>query len=130
MKVVLDGQCSESHSLNAGVPQGSVLGPTLFLIFINDLPDNILNSFIDIFADDSTLYESPNETNDTFEKVSENISNNLSSIVNWGKRWLVTFNATKTNSVIFHHHRQRQFVPFPRTVSSLLSLTVMSAYLV
>ena len=56
MKVVIDGQSSDIHLLNAGVPQGSVLGPTLFLLFINDLPDHILASFVDIFADDTTVW--------------------------------------------------------------------------
>ena len=64
MKVVLDGQSSQFYSLNAGVPQGSVLGPTLFLIYINDLPDNILTSFIDIFADDSAIYSSSTSTSE------------------------------------------------------------------
>ena len=56
MKVVLNGQSSNIYLINAGVPQGSVLGPTLFLIFINDLPDDVLASFIDMFADDITEY--------------------------------------------------------------------------
>ena len=55
LKVVLDGQSSPLYNINAGVPQGSVLGPTLFLVFINDLPDEVL-SRIGIYADDTTPY--------------------------------------------------------------------------
>ena len=56
MKVVINGQSSEVQSINSRVPQGSVLGPTIFLLFINDLPDHILKSFINIFVDDTTDY--------------------------------------------------------------------------
>ena len=53
--MVLDGKSSSEHPVNAGVPQDSILGPTLFLLYIDDLPDdNICN--IGIYADDSTLY--------------------------------------------------------------------------
>ena len=54
-KVVLDGVCSDPALVLSGVPQGSVLGPILFLIFINDLPGNI-NSTVRLFADDCVLY--------------------------------------------------------------------------
>ena len=54
-QVVLDGQASDPVPVLSGVPQGWVLGPVLFLIFINDLPDNIRSS-VRLFADDCVLY--------------------------------------------------------------------------
>ena len=54
-KVVLDGQASDPVPVLSGVPQGSVLGPVLFLIFIDDLPVNIRSS-VRLFADDCVLY--------------------------------------------------------------------------
>ena len=53
--MVLDGKFSQEHPVNAGVPQGSILCPTLFLLYINDLPDDVIND-ITISADDTTLY--------------------------------------------------------------------------
>ena len=55
LQVVLDGKSSQEYPVNAGVPQGSILGPTLFLLYINDLPDDVICD-IAIYADDTTLY--------------------------------------------------------------------------
>ena len=55
LRVVLDGKSSEEYLVNAGVPQGSILGLTLFLLYINDLPDDVICD-IAIYVDDTTLY--------------------------------------------------------------------------
>ena len=55
LRVVLDGKSSQKYPVNAGVPQGSILGPTLFLLYINGLPDDVICD-IAIYAVDTTLY--------------------------------------------------------------------------
>ena len=55
LRVVLDGKSSQECPVNAGVPQGSILVPTLFLLYINDLPDDVICNIV-IYADDTTLY--------------------------------------------------------------------------
>ena len=61
--MVLDWKCSQEYPVNAGVPQGCLLRPTLFLLYINDLPDDIIGN-ISIYADDTTLYSKCDQTSD------------------------------------------------------------------
>ena len=63
LQVVLDGKSSQEYPVNAGVPQGSILGPTLFLLYLNDLPDNIICD-IAIYADDTTPYSECDQGSD------------------------------------------------------------------
>ena len=63
LRVVLDGKSSQEYPVNAGVPQGSILGPTLFLLYINDLPDDVICD-ITIYADDTTLYSRCDQASD------------------------------------------------------------------
>ena len=96
-QVILDSQHSETYQVRSGVPQGSILGPVLFLIFINDISDN-LNSSLGIYADDTTLYSSLNHKSQNSQRLdlTKNLENDLTLITDWGKKWLVTFNSTKT----------------------------------
>ena len=66
--MVLDGKSSQEHPVNAGVPQGSILCPTLFLLYINDLPDDIISN-IAICADDTTLYSKSGEISDIWQQL-------------------------------------------------------------
>ena len=55
-QVILNGTCSNTADVHSGVPHGTVLGPTLFLIFINDLPNRV-QSLVRLFADDCAFYD-------------------------------------------------------------------------
>ena len=71
-KVVIDNVSSDSVSVVSGVPQGTVLGPILFIIYINDIIENIKHSKILLFADDIVLYKETSAVRDT-QKLQENL---------------------------------------------------------
>ena len=64
--MVLDRKSSQEYPVDTRVPQGSILAPTLFLLFINDLPDNVLCD-IAIYADDTTLYSECDQASDLWQ---------------------------------------------------------------
>ena len=108
-RVVLNGQNSSWRPVMAGVPQGSILGPLLFLIYINDLP-NGLKSNAKLFADDTSLFSIVKDKNE-----SANILNNdLSLISKWAYDWKMLFNPDPkkpAQEVIFSRKRDFQNHP-------------------
>ena len=92
-KVVLDGQASDPVPVLPGVPQGSVLGPVLFLIFINDLLDNVRSS-VRLFADDYVLYRNIKSPIDC--KI---LQDDLNCLAQWETDWQMKFNVTKCHSM-------------------------------
>ena len=94
-RVVINGVQSEWEAIFSGVPQGSVLGPLLFLIYINDLTDNI-NSKMKLFADDSSLFVRVNNVNMTHEQL----VGDLRTINNWANQWKMEFNPDITKQAI------------------------------
>ena len=85
-----------------GVPQGFILGPTLFLLYINDLPDDVICD-IAIYADDTTLYSKCDQASDLWQQLelASELQSDLRDTVDWGKKWIVDFNAGKTQLVSF-----------------------------
>ena len=104
--MVLDGKSSQEHPVNAGVPQGSILVPTLFLLYINDLPDDVICN-IAIYADDSTLYSQCDQASDLWQQLelTSELESDLQPTVDWGRKWLVDFNARKTQLILFDHSK-------------------------
>ncbi|CAB3995430.1 Hypothetical predicted protein [Paramuricea clavata] len=84
-RVTIEGMSSDWARIEAGVPQGSVVGPLLFLIYINNIADNVSSTCF-LFADDSLLLDEVILQIDTANKL----NNDLDSISMWADRWLVT----------------------------------------
>ena len=100
--MVLDGKSSHKYPVNAGFPQGSILGPTLFLLYINDFPDDVICD-IAINADDTTLYSKCDQASELWQQLelAFELEFDLQGTVDWGKKWLVDFNAGKRQLLSF-----------------------------
>ena len=99
-RVVVDGESSETAPVTSGVPQGSVLGPILFLTFINDMPDCV-QSRCRLFADDSIIYRSVNGDDDAAI-----LQRDLDALHKWETDWGMKFNPSKCH--ILHVSRKKQ----------------------
>ena len=92
-QVIVDGSFSESATVNSGVPQGTVLGLLMFLVFINDLPEVITyGTRVRLFADDCLVYRPIRNQHDQII-----LQQDLDSLSQWSKSWGMSFNATKCN---------------------------------
>ena len=87
--VVVDGEVSNRKSVLSGVPQGSVLGSLLFLIYINDLDDNRTSNVLK-FMDDTKVFRKVNNDGDK-----QHLQNDLDKFVKWSEKWQMLFNFGK-----------------------------------
>ena len=121
-RVVVGGEHSTWTEVVSGVPQGTVLGPLLFLTYINDLPDN-LKSSVRLFTDDCVLYhEIQNEID------SEELQSDLDTLVQWEKDWQLSFNPSKCRIMRFTHARSPKHFEY-KLGNSVLSETDGHPYL-
>ena len=108
-RVVLNVQNSSWANIEAGVPQGSILGPLLFLIYINDLPDN-LSTNVKLFADDTSLFSVVHD----IATSSCDLNYDLNRVREWAFQWKMSFNpepSKQAQEVIFTHKLQKKDYP-------------------
>ena len=105
-RVLLNGKSSQWASISAGVPQGSVLGPLFFLVYINDLVENV-DSDVRMFADDTLLFSVVWDEATTVQQLNRD----LERVRLWAWQWKMEFNATKTEEVIFSAKRIKPHHP-------------------
>ena len=95
-RVVIDGELSSWRTVETGVPQGSILGPLLFTLFVNDLPTVVQSCKVMLYADDTTIYHSCQDS----QQLQDTLVNDLSSIANWLKTNHLQMNVTKTKLLL------------------------------
>ena len=120
-QVVLDGQASDPVPVLSSVPQGSVLGPVLFLIFINDLLDNIRSS-VRLFADDCVLYRNIHSLQDCLA-----LQEDLTSLGQWEADWQMKFNVAKCHSMRVTRHQHHKQILFDYSLHNQTLENVQSA---
>jgi hypothetical protein len=95
-RVALRGTLSTELPVSSGVPQGSVLGPTLFLIYINDLPQSVTCN-VSLYADDTLIYSEVNSIRDA-----QLFQENINALQEWSVRWKMPFNTDKCEVIVFN----------------------------
>ena len=98
-KVIINGSQSDEKEVTSGIPQGSVLGPILFVLYINDLP-SIVHSDIRLFADDTKLF-----TRSDVPGATDTLQNDLNNLQIWSEKWLLRFHPEKCHTLKLGHKK-------------------------
>jgi hypothetical protein len=100
--ITINGVVSDPQFIQYGVPQGSILGPLLFIIYINDLPSVIQNCSIQLYADDTLLFFSSNSVT----LIESTLSGDLNRIISWLNRNFLFLNHSKTKIMLIGTHQR------------------------
>ena len=113
-QVAINNCRSDFKQISYGVPQGSFLGPPLFLLFINDLPQYTSNVFTDLYVDDTTLYD----VQDSMEHIENNFHSSVNNLQIWCRSNGMIINLSKTKVMLVTTYQKRQ-----RLTNNQLDLT-------
>ena len=100
--MLINGHSSNIRFLRCGVPQGTILGPLLFLLYINDLPNCLIHSRARMFADDTNLTYASNNIYD----INHNFNEDLAHVSEWLSANRLTLNQTKTEFMLIGSHQR------------------------
>jgi hypothetical protein len=99
-RVLVNGEASDWQQVTSGIPQGSVLGPLLFVLYINDLPD-LITSNIKLYADDTKIYKDTSST-----QAKEEFQQDILTLQEWSSKWLLRFHPDKCKTMTIGHYEQ------------------------
>ena len=105
LQVVIGGQQSSLLPISAGVPQGSILGPTLFLLYVNDCENHLpAHVSLAVYADDTTLYKCIT-SDGSLQAGHSDLQQAVDALSEWGRSWRIQFEPTKSQAMVISHHR-------------------------
>ena len=101
--MAMDGQKSDWVKVTSGVPLGSILGPLLFLVYVNDIGDD-LESHTRLFADDCTLFREVSSKHDSCA-----LQHDLTNLYNWSQKWNLQLNSSKCKVMYVSNKKKIQY---------------------
>ena len=105
----INGNLSESLLITTGVPQGSILGPLLFILYVNDLNSCFKKSIVNMYADDTVFYCSASSV----ASVTQNLQCDLQTVANWLQANKLSLHIGKTNCMIICNNKKKEFLDNP-----------------
>ena len=108
---VVGGQSSSASEITSGVPQGTILGPTLFILYTNDCEDVLPDGTgLGTYADDTTMYQCLS-TNDSILCSAAQLQTAVNAVAQWGDTWKIRFEPSKCQALTVDHYRPPRNLP-------------------